>query len=69
MTPTYAAKYFTKIECFCFREQTLKPGEQVRMPVIYYVDPEILNDPDARQVEEITLSYTFYPVDAPGKAS
>ncbi len=69
VTPTYAAKYFTKIECFCFREQTLKPGEQVRMPVIYYVDPAILNDPDASKVEEITLSYTFYPVDVPGKAS
>ncbi len=69
VTPTYAAKYFMKIECFCFREQTLKPGEAVRMPVIYYVDPAILNDPQARQAEEITLSYTFYPVDVPGKAS
>jgi cytochrome c oxidase assembly protein subunit 11 len=69
VTPVYAAKYFTKIQCFCFNEQTLKPGEQVRMPVIYYVDPAILDDPQAREVEEITLSYTFYPVDAPGKAS
>jgi cytochrome c oxidase assembly protein subunit 11 len=44
-------------------EQTLKPGEEVRMPVIFFVDPKILDDPDARKIDEITLSYTFYPVD------
>jgi cytochrome c oxidase assembly protein subunit 11 len=64
VTPTQAGKYFTKIECFCFTEQTLKPGESVRMPVIFYVDPKMLADPDARDIENITLSYTFYPVDS-----
>lgn len=64
VTPNTAGKYFTKIECFCFTQQTLQPGEEIRMPVIFYVDPKILDDPDARDVKEITLSYTFYPVDS-----
>ena len=64
VTPAQAGKYFTKIQCFCFTQQTLKAGETVRMPVIYYVDPAILDDPDARDIREITLSYTFYPVDS-----
>ncbi|MHA6720182.1 cytochrome c oxidase assembly protein [Sphingomonas sp. RS6] len=64
VTPVYVGKYFTKIQCFCFTQQTLAPGETVRMPVIFYVDPKILDDPDARDVQEITLSYTFYPVDS-----
>ena len=63
-----AGRYFTKIQCFCFTQQTLKPGETVRMPVIFFVDPKILNDPDARDIETITLSYTFYPVDSGKKA-
>jgi len=69
VTPAQAGKYFTKIECFCFTEQVLKPGETMRMPVIFYVDPKLLDDPDARDIDTITLSYTFYPVDSAKAAS
>jgi cytochrome c oxidase assembly protein subunit 11 len=58
--PEQAARYFNKIQCFCFTEQTLKPGEEARMPVLYYIDPAILDDPDNKDVEQITLSYTFH---------
>ena len=69
VTPTQAGAYFTKIQCFCFTQQTLQPGQEVRMPVLYYVDPKILADPDNKDTQEITLSYTFYPVEQGGKAS
>lgn len=63
VTPTQAGAYFVKTQCFCFNRQTLQPGESMRMPVIFYVDPRIADDADAANVEAITLSYTFYPVD------
>jgi cytochrome c oxidase assembly protein subunit 11 len=69
VTPDQAGKYFTKIQCFCFTQQTLQPGEQIRMPVLFFVDPKIKDDVDARDIQEITLSYTFYPVDEGKKAS
>lgn len=61
VSPDTVGKYFTKIECFCFTEQTLAAGQSADMPVLYYIDPAYLKDPDAAKVEEITLSYTFYP--------
>lgn len=69
VTPTQSGAHFAKIQCFCFNRQTLAPGQTVRMPVIFYVNPAILTDPDAKDVSEITLSYTFYPIDETKKAS
>jgi cytochrome c oxidase assembly protein subunit 11 len=65
VTPYAAGGYFEKIACFCFEEQVLQPGETVLMPVSFFVDPEILQDPEGQFVTEITLSYTFYEIDPP----
>ena len=63
VVPEAAGAHFRKIECFCFKEQTIAPGETVEFPVVYFVDPEIVRDRDARRIDEITLSYTFFPVE------
>ena len=64
--PEQAGKYFNKVQCFCFTEQTLQPGQEVRMPVIYYIDPAALDDPNMKGVGQVTLSYTFHKaVDQP----
>jgi cytochrome c oxidase assembly protein subunit 11 len=60
VTPFAAAPFFFKIECFCFTDEKLKPGESARMPLVFYVDEEMLKDPDAQMLTELTLSYTFY---------
>ncbi len=65
VAPFAAGGYFVKIDCFCFSEQILDPGETVLMPVTFFVDPEIVDDVEAKDLGHITLSYTFYEVDLP----
>jgi len=65
VAPAATGNFFTKIDCFCFELQVLQPGETVLMPVFYFVDPAIKDDPDARRIKHITLSYTFYETDLP----
>lgn len=65
VAPYEAGGFFNKIECFCFTEQVLMPGERVQMPVSFFVDPEIVDDRDAKHTGHITLSYTFYEIDLP----
>jgi cytochrome c oxidase assembly protein subunit 11 len=60
VSPDIAGQYFSKVQCFCFTEQVLQPGEKITLPVSYFVDPKIMDDKYARNIKEITLSYTFY---------
>ena len=65
VTPQFAGAYFMKVECFCFTDTTLEPGEEIEMPVVFYIDPEIVDLPEMKNINTITLSYTFYPIDDP----
>ena len=65
VAPYQAGAFFDKIECFCFTEQVLQPGETVLMPVSFYVDPAIVNDREGQYIHTITLGYTFYQIDLP----
>ena len=69
VSPPTAGIYFTKINCFCFTEQTMKPGEKRDMAVVFYVDPKLAEDAEQNKVNLITLSYTFYPVRVPDQAA
>lgn len=60
VTPLNMGSYFSKLECFCFQEQTLNPGQEILMPVVFYIDPEIQNNKLLNDVKTVTLSYTFY---------
>ncbi|MGV8853763.1 MAG: cytochrome c oxidase assembly protein [Devosia sp.] len=66
VSPDRAGVYFNKIECFCFTEQTLQPGETVEMPIVFFIDPELDDNQELDTIQEITLSYTFYAIDNQG---
>ncbi|RIK87593.1 MAG: cytochrome c oxidase assembly protein [Hyphomicrobiales bacterium] len=63
VTPQLAGAYFMKVECFCFTDTELAPGEAMDMPVVFYVDPAIVDVPELKNINTITLSYTFFPTD------
>jgi cytochrome c oxidase assembly protein subunit 11 len=65
VTPMVAGAYFNKLECFCFTDVTLKPGETREMPVVFFVDPDIVNPPETKDLKVLTLSYTFYSSQKP----
>ena len=69
VTPFSVGGYFTKIECFCFTEQVLQPGERAEMPVTFYVDPAMVGDPETERVHTITLSYTLYETELDSQAA
>ena len=63
VTPQLAGAYFMKMECFCFTDNELAPGETLDMPVVFYIDPEIVDLPEMKNINTITLSYTFFPIE------
>ncbi|MGR9419677.1 cytochrome c oxidase assembly protein [Rhizobium leguminosarum] len=65
VTPGEAGVYFNKVQCFCFTETDLKPGEKLDMPVVFYIDPEIVKAVESKDIHTVTLSYTFYPKEGP----
>ena len=67
VTPVQTGQFFNKVECFCFTEQTLQPGQEMVMPVLFFIDPAIERDPNAAPVEQITLSYTFHRTEKPAQ--
>jgi cytochrome c oxidase assembly protein subunit 11 len=68
VVPEQAGRYFAKIECFCFKQQALAPGQSMEMPVSFFIDPKLAEDEETKDISEITLSYTFYRDDSPGVA-
>jgi cytochrome c oxidase assembly protein subunit 11 len=66
--PEIAASYFNKIQCFCFTEQVLEPGQTAELALNFFIDPAIVSDRDAKRVTHVTVSYTFYPTATPGVA-
>ena len=68
VVPFSVGNFFNKIDCFCFTEQILQPGEKIKMPVSFYVDPDLINNLESKNVTSVTLSYTFYEIDLPETA-